>query len=96
MVRQKSRISTLDFLLDEYQEKDDIESRATTARKSHACLDNEQFFKKVIGVWGLQETVLRQSIYFSFVASRVETDADGTMVSFDGESNNINDTGSME
>jgi hypothetical protein len=41
MVRQKSRISTLDFLLDEYQEKDDIESRATTARKSHACLDNE-------------------------------------------------------
>jgi hypothetical protein len=33
-------------------------------------MGNQQFFKEVISIWGLEETWLRQSIYFSFVAPR--------------------------
>lgn len=40
-------------------------------RKSYQALSEAQFFSQVISVWGLEETQLRQSIYFSFVASEV-------------------------
>ena len=44
--------------------------------KSFKALNNEDFFKRVISVWGLEETQLRQSIYFSFVASELIQEAD--------------------
>jgi hypothetical protein len=40
-------------------------------RPSVKALNNEEFFNHVISVWGLEETQLRQSIYFSFVASEI-------------------------
>jgi len=47
-------------------------SKSTAPRfadDSFSALNNEEFFKNVISVWGLEETLLRQSIYFAFVAS---------------------------
>lgn len=38
-------------------------------RGSFKGMSNEEFFRSVLETWGLQETMLRQSIYFSFVGS---------------------------